>query len=111
MSAKELKLEADLIDKLSVSNIGFAPSIWPGRIKIIGTINNNTDKIIKRVNITSSFYHKRRLVNVKDESLTNLRLLKPGDSSDFCFDAHIEDGQTQDNLNVKIRVAGIGTYA
>ncbi len=37
---EKLRMEANVLENISVSNVGFAPTSWPGKVKIIGTITN-----------------------------------------------------------------------
>jgi len=104
---EKLKIEVDVLEKLIVSNVTFAPSSWKGKVKIIGTITNNSTEVVKSVHITSSFYRDNTLINVKESWLTQIKVIKPGASVDFTFTAEVEDGQDKENLEVKVKVADL----
>jgi len=104
----KLKKEARVLEKVVVSNIGFAPTSWPGKVKIIGTITNNSGKTVKGIYITSSLYQMDRLINVNDKWLARLKVINPGASADFSFTTDVEEGQNKENLKVKVKVADLG---
>ena len=104
---EELKKEAMVINKIEVSNIGFAPTSWAKKVKVIGTLINNSSQTVKSINITASFYQGDKLVNVNEEWLSRIKVLKAGASSDFSFQADVEEGQGANNLKVQIKVSGL----
>ena len=105
---EELKKEAMVINKIVVSNVGFAPTSWAKKVKVIGTLINNSNQTVKSINITASFYQGDKLVNVNEEWLSKLKVINAGASSDFSFQADVEEGQGANNLKVQIKVSGLG---
>ena len=105
---EELKKEAMVINKIVVSNVGFAPTSWAKKVKVIGTLINNSNQTVKSINITASFYQGDKLVNVNEEWLSQLKVINAGASSDFSFQADVEEGQGANNLKVQIKVSGLG---
>jgi hypothetical protein len=82
-----------VINKIIVSNVSFAPISWPKKVKVIGTLTNNSNQTVKSINITALFYQGDKLVNVNEEWLSKLKLINAGASSDFSFQADVEEGQ------------------
>ena len=105
---EELKKEAMVINKIEVSNVGFAPTSWAKKVKVIGTLINNSNQTVKSINITASFYQGDKLVNVNEEWLSQIKVINAGASSDFSFQADVEEGQSANNLKVQIKVSGLG---
>jgi len=105
---EELKKEAMVINKIVVSNVGFAPTSWTKKVKVIGTLINNSNQTVKSINITASFYQGDKLVNVNEEWLSQIKVINAGASSDFSFQADVEEGQSANNLKVQIKVSGLG---
>ena len=105
---EELKKEAMVINKIEVSNVGFAPTSWAKKVKVIGTLINNSNQTVKSINITASFYQGDKLVNVNEEWLSRIKVINAGASSDFSFQADVEEGQSANNLKVQIKVSGLG---
>lgn len=105
---QKLKSELQILEKVVASDIGFAPTSWPGKIKVIGTIANNSDKTIKRLQISASFRKNGKLVNVNDEWLSRVKAISPGSSIDFNFTTDIAEGETTEGLNVSVTVVDLG---
>ena len=104
---EKLKKEAMVINKIVVSNVGFAPTSWPKKVKVIGTLINNSNQTVKSINITASFYQGDKLVNVNEEWLSKLKVINAGASSNFSFKADVEEGQGANNLKVQIKVSDL----
>jgi hypothetical protein len=104
---EKLRIEADAIKKITISNVRFAPTSWKGKAKIIGTITNNSTKTVKGIHLTASLYENNELVNVNDEWLARLKLLSPKTSADFNFTTDIAEGENTDNLNVSVNIADL----
>lgn len=99
------KNEIDVLKKMTVSNIAFAPTSWTGKLKIIGTITNNSTHAVKGLHVSSSVYQNETLVNVNNDWLSNLKYISPNASADFTFNIDVEEGQGKDNLNVEVKVS------
>ena len=104
---EKLKKEAMVINKIVVSNVGFAPTSWAKKVKVIGTLINNSNQTVKSINITASFYQGDKLVNVNEEWLSKLKVINAGASSNFSFKADVEEGQGANNLKVQIKVSDL----
>jgi len=102
---EEIKIIIEEMKKVEVSNIAFAPNKWPGKIKVIGTIKNNSELTIKSINITSSFYRSGKLVDVTNEWLHRIEALKSGESADFTFDKDLEKDEVQEGLSTEVKVS------
>lgn len=105
---QKLKKEFQILEKMVASNIGFAPTSWPGKIKVIGTISNNSDKTVKGLHISASFRKNGKLVNVNDEWLSRVKAISPGSSIDFNFTTELDEGETTEGLNVSVKVVDLG---
>lgn len=99
------KIEADVLNKMVVSNIAFAPTSWTGKLKVIGTITNNSTHSVKGLHISSSVYQHDTLVNVNDDWLSNLKFIGPKAAENFNFQIDVEEGQGKDTLEVKVKVS------
>ena len=82
---EKLKIEAAILKKMAVSNIAFAPTSWTGKLKVIGTLTNNSTYAVRGIHISSSIYENDILVNVNDDWLSNLKSISPNASADFSF--------------------------
>ena len=101
----ELKIIIAEMKNIEVSNVSYAQSKWPGRVKVIGTIKNNTGSTIKSINITSSFYRAEKLVDVTNEWLSGIKALRPGESSDFTFDKELAKDEQIEGLSAQLKVS------
>jgi len=105
---KKLKSEFQTLEKVLVSNVGFAPAPWDGKIKVIGTITNNSDKTVKDIHLSASFRRAEKLVNVNNEWLSNVKAIGPNSSIDFNFTTELAEGETTEGLNVSVKVVDLG---
>jgi len=105
---QKLKFEFQILEKVVASNIGFAPTSWPGKIKVIGTITNNSDKTVKGIHLSASFLRAGKLVNVNDEWLSRVKAISPGSSVDFNFTTALAEGETTEDLDVSVKVVDLG---
>lgn len=104
---KKTIAEAKILDNIVLSNVSFAHTTWKGNVKIIGTLTNNSNKIIKSIHLLSSLYQDGKLANVEEKWLSNVKILKPNSSVNFTFTTSISEGQNKDNLVPKIQVANM----
>ena len=102
---EKLKIEVGVLNKMTVSNIAFAPTSWTGKLKVIGTITNNSTHSVKGLHVSSSVYQNDILVNVTNDWLSNVKSISPNTSADFTFNIDVEEGQRKDNLKVKVNVS------
>lgn len=100
-----LKTKLQVRKKIMIENIRILESSWKGRVKVIGTVNNQSDKIIKSINITASFYENGELVDVHQEWLSKIDALPSGESANFVFTKELQEGQSDEQLNVNINLA------
>lgn len=105
---EELKKTADILNKVSITNVRAAPTSWPNKIKVVGTITNRYEDTVKSIHLLVSLYKENTLVNVDKAWLSNVKLLKPGASSNFFVTSDLEEGQDPASMRVEIKVSDIG---
>lgn len=104
---EELKNIIEILKDIEVNNVNFAHSSWPGKIKVIGTINNKSNHTVSHVNISSSFYKDGKLVDVKNDWLSQIKAILPGQSENFTFDKDIQENDNIDLYTTEIKVSSI----
>ena len=97
---KILELKKDI----EILNVGYAPAPWPSKLKVIGTIKNNSEETIKSINIISSFYQGDKLVDVKEDWLHKIKALRPGEAANFTFNKDIEEGAPKE-MTVVVKIS------
>lgn len=103
----ELKTEVAILEKMTVSNIAFAPTSWTEKIKIIGTITNNSTQTVKGIHATSSLYQNDTLVNVEDTWFSKIKSIGPNSSANFNFVVSVDEGQSKENLTAEIKISDL----
>ncbi len=85
-SEKKALEKLNTLKLLEITNIKKAPSSWPTKEKVIGTIVNNSDKTLKSIKVNASFYNvEGNLIDVENKWLHSLGFILPKQSVDFSF--------------------------
>jgi len=86
-------------DGIVFTNVQKGYSGWPSREKFIGTVTNNSDKILKQIMVIASFYNaNNELIDVSTQWLSDMTVLPPKESFNFIIQRDI--GNHQDNEEV-----------
>ena len=88
---KKLEAKIKLLANIDVKNIKSVRSGWKGKEKIVAEIVNNTDKTIKSIHISVSFYNKEGgLIDVNNQWLGG-KFVLPKDK--YAFDIKRDIGE------------------
>lgn len=82
----ETAKDAEVAKQIEIKNVKTLLTPFGGQEKVIGTIVNGSDKSLKQIHVTASFYNADgQLIDVNEERLHNIKLLGAHQSADFTF--------------------------
>jgi|GEM_PF-6346416 hypothetical protein len=93
---KALK-ESEVAKQIEVKNVKTLLSSFAGSEKVIGTLVNGSDKSIRAIHLTASFYSADgQLIDVNQEWLSNIKVLPAHQSADFTFTWRYKKEETEE---------------
>ena len=82
----EAAKDTEVAKQIEIKNVKTLLSPFGGQEKVIGTIVNGSDKSLRQIHVTASFYSAEgQLIDVNEEWLSNIKVLPAHQSADFTF--------------------------
>lgn len=100
---QEIKDYAQVKSKLEIGEYKYVDSEWNDRECFIYTIENSSDKYITQINVNYEFFKDSELIDVKNDWLSRIKTLGPGEEFSVKGDRKYKKSVSQSGEQIESR--------